>query len=447
MLFDVLSAFAADAPDVPALVCGGRQFRAADLVHLADRWTATLRAGGSKDVALAMRQPAECIAAMAALSRLQGSALLLKDGLAAQEIEGLMQRLGCEALVCDAATLSALPPELRAGAIVLAQGTGTAAAAPVQALPAAPEGEIRILTSGTTGAPKSIGHRWRDLVAATRIDRAAAPRRWLLAYSLAHFAGLQVLLQSLLHRDTLVAADNAQVPDLWAAAVAGRVTHLSSTPTFWRVAFAAAVRQPIPSLRHVTLGGEVVTQDVLDRIAALYPHAAISQIYASTELGSVVSVRDRRAGLPLHLFDDAAPGGALLRIAESELQVRHADGAHAAYRATGDLVERQADRVVFLGRKSETINVGGFKVHPQQVEAVVSPIRGVLAAVAEGRPNPITGQIVRLRVVLRHGHHRDEVDAEIRSACRSLSRHAQPRQILYVDALETTNMKLARRTP
>ncbi|MES2938963.1 MAG: fatty acid--CoA ligase family protein [Pseudomonadota bacterium] len=447
MLFDVLAAFAADAPARPVLVCGAAQWRAADLAQLAERWTPALQIKKKRNFALAMRRPAECIAALAALSRLDGPVVLLKDGLPPQEIAALMERLGCEALVCDAATLSTLPPVLQASAIVLEQDTGAEPGTIAHPLPAAPDGEIRILTSGTTGAPKSIGHRWSDLVAATRVDDAP-PRRWLLAYSLAHFAGLQVLLQALLHRDTLVACDTAQVPDLWTAAIAGGVTHLSSTPTFWRMAFASAASRPIPTLRHVTLGGEAVTQDVLDRIADLYPGVAISQIYASTELGSVLSVRDGRAGLPLHLFDDAAEGGAPpLRIVESELQVRCAQDGQFHYRATGDLVERTADRVVFLGRKSETINVGGFKVHPQQVEAVVSPIRGVLAAVAEGRPNPITGQIVRLRVVLRQGHHRDEVDAEIRSACRALSRHAQPRQILYVDALETTNMKLARRAP
>ena len=34
------------------------------------------------------------------------------------------------------------------------------------------------------------------------------------------------------------------------------------------------------------------------------------------------------------------------------------------WRPTGDLVEIVGDRVLFRGRKSEVINVGGVKVHP-----------------------------------------------------------------------------------
>jgi acyl-CoA synthetase (AMP-forming)/AMP-acid ligase II len=441
MLFALLADFAARAPRVPVLRVQGRSWHAAELAALADGWAARLRSAGCRRFALCMRPGGELVAALAALSRLDASVVVLKDDLPREEMAQLAARLDCEAVVCDAASFAQLPSALRDRAIVLATGMAADGAPATDGAPAA-GGSIRILTSGTTGVPKAVAYRWRDLVAATRMSPGEQPRRWLLAYSLAHFAGIQVLLHALVHRETLIVPPSLQVPAMWEAALSGGATHISSTPTFWRMAFASpACERPIPTLRHVTLGGEAVTQDVLDRIAAAYPGIGISQVYASTELGSVVSVRDGRAGLPLALFDEGAAGGPLLRVVESELQVRVAPGQ---YRPSGDLVQRTPERVLFLGRRSETINVGGVKVHPQQVEAVVNPVEGVAAALADGRPNPVTGQIVRLRVVLRPGHAREDVEPRIRSACRTLGRHAQPRQIVWVDSLATANMKLAR---
>ncbi len=444
MLYALLSDFAARAPDELALIAQEGPWPAARLCALADAWALQLHCSGRKRFGLCMAPSGRMVAALAAVSRLDASVVILDDSLPKQELQHLAVRLECEAVLCDAAAESGLADAFGDRSLVL--DPANAAPAALRELPAAPDSSIRILSSGTTGPPKAIGWRWRDLTAAVRVIPAAESRRWLLAYGLAHFAGIQVLLHALVHGEVLIVPGCAQVPAMWAAASAGGATHISSTPTFWRAAFASpACALPIATLRHVTLGGEVVTQEVLDRIAALYPHAGISQVYASTELGSVVSVRDRRAGLPLELFDEQAQGGASLRIVNSELHVRQGSGPAAQYRPTGDLVVRTGERVLFLGRKSETINVGGMKVYPQQIEALVSPIAGVAAAVADGWPNPVTGQIVRLRVVLQRDHVPEEVEPRIRAACSVLGRHARPRQIVYVDAIETANMKLARR--
>ncbi|AEG91570.1 class I adenylate-forming enzyme family protein [Ramlibacter tataouinensis] len=444
MLYALLSDLAARAPDEPALIAHEGPWPAARLCALADAWALQLHRAGHKRFGLCMVPSGRMVAALAAVSRLDASAVILSDSLPRQELQRLAARMECQAVLCDAAAQPGLSDAF--GDRALALDPACAADARLLELPAAPDSGIRILSSGTTGQSKAIDLRWRDLVAAVRVSPPAGPRRWLLAYGLAHFAGIQVLLHALVHGEVLIVPACAQVPAMWAAASREGATHISSTPTFWRAAFVSpACASPIVTLRHVTLGGEVVTQEVLDRIAALYPGVSISQVYASTELGSVVSVKDCRAGLPLSLFDPQAQGGALLRIVNRELHVRQGSGPATHYRATGDLVERTAERVLFLGRKSETINVGGMKVYPQQIEALVNPLPGVATAIAEGRPNPMTGQIVRLRVVLHRGHLPEEVEPRIRAACSVLGRHARPRQIVYVDALETANMKLARR--
>ena len=42
------------------------------------------------------------------------------------------------------------------------------------------------------------------------------------------------------------------------------------------------------------------------------------------------------------------------------------------YVDTGDMSELRGDRYYFIGRKGGIINVGGLKVHPEEVEAVIN---------------------------------------------------------------------------
>ena len=70
---------------------------------------------------------------------------------------------------------------------------------------------------------------------------------------------------------------------------------------------------------------------------------------------------------------------------------------------TGDIVERRGDRLYFVGRRSGVINVGGAKVHPEEVEAALNAHAAVRASRVFARKSPITGALVFAEVVLRDG--------------------------------------------
>ena len=103
------------------------------------------------------------------------------------------------------------------------------------------------------------------------------------------------------------------------------------------------------------------------------------------------------------------------------------------------------DRIVFVGRTSEIINVGGVKVHPLPVEEIVGAIEGVELVHAYGRKNPVTGQIVAVDVVARAGVDTETLDEQIRDACEALVPAARPRRIRFVDEIEVQGSKIARR--
>ena len=314
---------------------------------------------------------------------------------------------------------------------------------------------LLVLTTGTTGRPKGVRHDWRRLVRAPRDEQAGEGARWLLAYNLNQFAGIQILAHVLATRATLVAGESGRPRDAIAAMRELGVTHASGTPTFWRLVVswlgeegAAAV-----GLEQITLGGEAVPQALLDRLARLFPGVPVSQVYAASEFGSAVSVRDGRAGLPLAVLERGEDADVQFRVVDGELQARsrvgmlgYLDGEDASddWRPTGDLVEVREDRIHFVGRTTEIINVGGVKVHPLPIEEVVGALEEVELVRAYGRANPIAGQIVAVDVVAREGADTDALRQEIRTACEALAPAMRPRSVRFVDDLELRDTKLAR---
>ena len=111
---------------------------------------------------------------------------------------------------------------------------------------------------------------------------------------------------------------------------------------------------------------------------------------------------------------------------------------------TGDLVELRGGRCYFVGRRGGIINVGGLKVHPEEVEAVINRHPQVQASLVRSRRNLITGAIVVADVVLRTqtdgagaGDRTAAVKRDILAACRqALANYKVPAAIRFVAALE-----------
>jgi len=330
--------------------------------------------------------------------------------------------------------------------------------APEAVLPTRPH---LVLTTGTTGEPRGVRHDWARLIRSTArvsmIDAADPGERWLLAYGLHQFAGLQVLLHVFAAGATLVAPAPRRPREGLAAMRRHAVTHASATPTYWRFLLAEmrADGGPAPALRQVTLGGEAAPGPVLDQLRAAFPDAAVSHVYAASEFGATNSTKDGLPGLPADVLDRGEDADVAMKVVDGELWVRsrigmlgyHGEEPVAAdeWRPTGDLVERVGDRLLFRGRVSEIINVGGVKVHPLPIEEAVAAVPGVQVARVFGRPNAMTGAIVAVEIVPAPGADADEVKAAVRAACAELPAAARPRSIKIVAEVSTAGGKIVRR--
>ena len=120
--------------------------------------------------------------------------------------------------------------------------------------------------------------------------------------------------------------------------------------------------------------------------------------------------------------------------------LRDADG----FVDTGDMVERRGDRYYFVGRRDGIINVGGLKVHPEEVEAVINAHPRVRVSVVRTRRSPITGALVVADVMPSEeadaaGAAATTLELEVLQRCReSLARHKVPAAITVVPSLAMT---------
>lgn len=278
---------------------------------------------------------------------------------------------------------------------------------------AAATGGIWLQTSGTTGPPKLVRHDRERLQGRIRQPVTEGPARWMLTYHPGSFAGLQVLLTAFPSGEPIVYADRAKLASLGDFPADELPTCISATPTYWRAMLSAlgTTVQQFP-IEIATLGGEIADQPVLDLLAATFPTAKITHVYAATELGVILSVSDRLAGFPESWLD-----------AEREIKVTVRDGmlfVQSPYAAgqtvragssvdaefagnwtgTGDLVEIRDGRVFFMGREDSVINVGGQKVFAEDIEQILQRHPAVRDIRIYAVPNPILGTAVAADVVL-----------------------------------------------
>jgi acyl-coenzyme A synthetase/AMP-(fatty) acid ligase len=313
-----------------------------------------------------------------------------------------------------------------------------------------------LLTSGTTGLPKLVLHTFDSLAGALpRQADSIRPMVWSTFYDIRRYGGLQIYLRALLSGSPMVLSSAGETTrDFFIRAAATGVTHISGTPSHWRRALMSGDAGLI-SPEYVRLSGEVADQTILDNLRAAYPSARIGHAFASTEAGVAFDVNDGLAGFPIDFID--RPGAIELKVKDGTLWIRSgrtaarylgeaapALASEDGFVDTGDMVELQADRYYFRGRKGGIINVGGLKVYPEEVEAVLNADSRVRMSLVKGRRSPITGAVIVAEVVLADEGMPDlqrtqDLKNELLNACRrSLAAHKVPALLRFVPALELT---------
>ena len=206
---------------------------------------------------------------------------------------------------------------------------------------------LMIRTTGTTGAPKAARHDWRVLTqtvakvqpapdaalaarlrpAPVRRDPGAAARR-----------GQPGDARGALSTPAQGRARRPRSPTASPASARRRPSGASCSPR------PAAVEVRLPSLEQVTLGGEASPADLLDELRTTFPVARVSQVYASTEFGSITSVTRRPARDRHRVALELANPTSNVRAENGELWVR-AEAGMLGYAERGRTAPPPARRV------------------------------------------------------------------------------------------------------
>src|SRR5665213_3631080 len=322
--------------------------------------------------------------------------------------------------------------------------------------------EWLMLTSGTSGVPKIVGHTLDALTGAIVADGAARNAAvWATFYDIRRYGGLQIFLRAIVGGGSMVLSQPGEpIGDHVARLNAKGVTHISGTPSHWRKLLMSGSASGFAPA-YVRLSGEIADQAVLDGLSRAFPKASIGHAYASTEAGVGFAVNDGLAGFPATLIgtnrDEVE-----MKVEDGSLRIRSTRTAHAyvgrnaadlagsdGFIDSGDMVELRGDRYYFVGRRGGIINIGGLKVHPEEIEAVINRHADVRMSRARSRRSPITGGIVVADVILADGDasgRSNEIREQILADCRAaLASYKVPAVIKFVPSLDVTPAgKLAR---
>src|SRR5665213_1384439 len=310
-----------------------------------------------------------------------------------------------------------------------------------------------LLTSGTTGLPKLVVHTLASLAGA--IEQVGAPESpfvWSTFYDIRRYGGLQIFLRAVLTGASLVlsSAQESTADFLIRAGTCG-VTHISGTPSHWRRALMSPSANKL-SPQYVRLSGEIADQTILNNLQSLYPQARVAHAFATTEAGVGFAVNDGLEGFPASLIGKS--GDVEMKVEDDSLRIRSRRNADRylgpnveplkgsdGFVDTREMLALRGDRYYFVGRRDGVINIGGLKVHPEEVEAIINRHPRVQMSLVRTRKNPITGALVVADVVLEGAlttgnSQAGKLEHEIRQLCsEALQRHKVPAVIRFVSNL------------
>lgn len=468
------------APESLALLAPGRTpLTFADLltqVHDLGNALSNAGVGAGEVTALVLPNGPELITAVLAITNM-GACAPLDPTLTAGEYQVFLNRLGARTLITQAGVPSPavaaarslrmrviqirILPENPAGIFELAD-PGETAAGPGRKTGAA----LLLFTSATTDSPKLVPLTWDNLRWMALHDSRAlelnASDRLLSLMPLFHLHGLAAVLTQLSSGGGVISTAGFE-PDSFAAWLAAlRPTWLTSSPPINRAILTLARGHPgifrNTSLRFIRSGTAPSDPELLGLLEAAAGVPVLNG-YGMTETGGVARNTPRfrkpgsvgrSSGLELAIMDPS--GNSLPPDSHGEIVVRgrsvttsyldNPEANCAAFRNgwfhTGDIGRLDSEGFLFItNRLKETINRGGEKIAPQDVEAVLLAHPAVAEAAVVAIPHATLGEDVAAAVVLRQEAIASESDLR-RFAASRLAHFKVPRRIVVVDSIPRT---------
>lgn len=338
---------------------------------------------------------------------------------------------------------------------------------------------ILMYTSGTTGKPKGVLHRHRDMVhhsflmiqcmglTKNDIGLAVAP--------LNHTAELHTSFIPRLHVGaTNVIIKNFDAQQVLQTISAEKVSHIFAAPTMVNMLLNVKEfeKYDLSSLRMLGYGGASMAPVLIRRFQEATT-AELVQMFGTTEMGPVMTVlfadeqleragsagkailshevkivRVNEDGSPSHPDNECAIGeigeiivkGPCMMKEYYRLPEATEEALAYGWYHTGDMASYDEDGYIWIrDRMDYMINTGAENVYPREVEDSLLEHPGVLDAAVVGKPDPTWGEIIIAFVVRKDGLTvtDEELDAFLKNG-EKLASFKRPREYHFVDELPKT---------
>jgi long-chain acyl-CoA synthetase len=294
-----------------------------------------------------------------------------------------------------------------------------------------------IFTSGSTGKPKGVMISHKNLIANTgsivEYLKLTSDDRMLVVLPFYYCYGLSLLHThlrvggSIVYNNSFIFLGSIinNLLDFKCSGFAGVPSHfqilLRKSDSFKTTKF--------PDLKYVTQAGGKLAPIFIDEFREAHPNTKFIVMYGQTEATA------RLSWLPPELYDSkkgsmgkGIPGvelkvinenGEKIKPGETGEVIARGDNIMTGYFAdkegtknairngwlyTGDLGTVDEDGYIFLtARSKEIIKVGGKRISPKEIEAVILQLPEVVDCSIEGIEDPIQGEALKATIVLRKG--------------------------------------------
>ena len=327
-----------------------------------------------------------------------------------------------------------------------------------------------LCTSGTTARPKIVPSTQSAMIAGANLTIAAlqlaASDRYLCVMPMYHTHALITSLATLLAGGAVVAVPPFDVGDFFGWLAGFRPTWYSAAPTIHQAIVARAHEHRAivaeSSLRFIRSSAAPLPPIVLAELEDVFRTPVIEGygmtetcLYATSnplpplerKIGSVgiavgtelVILDGEGVSLPAGQPGEIAVRGANIMTAYENNPSANAEAFIDGWFRTGDQGYLDRDRYLYItGRLKETINRGGEKISPVEVEEVLAKHPEVATAVVFAVPHPTLGEDVAAAVVLRNDSGSGVLDLRRYVAARLVG-HKVPGQILIIDAIPVSS--------
>ncbi|MDT5010590.1 MAG: hypothetical protein QOH57_2207 [Mycobacterium sp.] len=465
----IVDAPAAGAPDRVALIIGDRSVSYQELAAAVDQCAAGLaeRGGAGRRVAVVDLASPLSISTVLAAARVGGAAALMNPALTPPELKELITTSGCADVAVAGETYAQKLREAGVTHILSAVGMSQNRRSPTPA-PAEDVNDregLVLFTSGTTGLPKPISIANHQMMARTmgvaerfRVDAPFVVAMMSVPYF--HVGGAVGLMANLYAGNTYVIQPKFDAGEWLRLVQEHRPTLTFLVPTMLQriLDHPDFARTDLSSMISIAYGAAAAPQALVRRAMAAMPHVAFTNVFGQTEtLGAYTallpedhldprragSVGRPLAGVEVRVVNpetgaDVEPGEV------GELWVNTSLHVGEGWLRTGDLGRRDADGYIYpSGRLKDTINRGGEKFGPVEVEEALRAHPAVKDVAVAGVVDEEMGQRVGVAVVADA----PVTLAELRAHCRELIAYFKlPERLLVVDDIPySTTGKVNRR--